>query len=64
MCFLYLKAVALNGMDKKVTLHDGTTTLNISAEPGPPPQTTVNEEMVDNIKKVMGDRYIAENNGK
>ena len=58
------QANALNALDHKVVLSDGTTTLNISAEPSAPPQTTVNEEMIEKIKVVMSDRYIAETKGK
>ena len=47
-----------------MVLPDGNTTLNISAEPSAPPQTTVNEEMVEKIKVAMSDRYVAENKGK
>ena len=50
-------------MDHKVVLPDGNTTLNISAEPSAPPQTTVNEEMVEKIKVAMSDRYVSENKG-
>ena len=50
-------------MDHKVVLPDGNTTLNISAEPSAPPQTTVNEEMIEKIKVAMSDRYVSENKG-
>jgi hypothetical protein len=50
-------------LDHKVVLPDGNTTLNISAEPSAPPQTTVNEEMVEKIKVAMSDRYVSENKG-
>lgn len=55
------QANALNALDHKVVLPDGNTTLNISAEPSAPPQTTVNEEMVEKIKVAMSDRYVSEN---
>jgi len=55
------QANTLNGLDQKVVLQDGTTTLNICAEPSAPPQTTVNEEMVEKIKVAMSDRYVPEN---
>ena len=44
-------------------LADGTTTLNITAEPSAPPQTTVDEEMIEKIKVAMSDRYVPENKG-
>ena len=47
-----------------MVLSDGTSTLNISAEPSAPPQTNVDEEMIEKIKVAMSDRYIAENKGK
>jgi len=55
------QANTLNGLDQKVVLSDGTSTLNISAEPSAPPQTNVDEEMIEKIKVAMSDRYIAEN---
>ena len=58
------QANTLNGLDQKVVLQDGTTTLNICAEPSAPPQTTVNEEMVEKIKVAMSDRYVPENKGQ
>ena len=62
--FYELQANTLNGLDQKVVLQDGTTTLNICAEPSAPPQTTVNEEMVEKIKVAMSDRYVPENKGQ
>lgn len=46
-----------------MVLADGTSTLNISAEPSAPPQTNVDEEMVEKIKVAMSDRYVPENKG-
>jgi len=55
------QANTLNSLDQKVVLPDGTSTLNISAEPSAPPQTNVDEEMVEKIKVAMSDRYVPEN---
>ena len=38
--------------------------MNISAEPSAPPQTNVDEEMVEKIKVAMSDRYVPENKGR